>query len=72
MQHGLETFVRLVRALLGVSAVAEAKTESGQAIVILGILVRIFPLECGHTYLHHLAFVRCSRLRKAHGLMSAA
>ncbi len=39
MEHGLDTFVRLVRALLGSTAVAEAKKEFGLAIVILGILV---------------------------------
>ena len=45
MQHGLDTFVRLVRALLGSSAVADAKTEFGQLLVILGIQVPTFPCE---------------------------
>jgi hypothetical protein len=45
MQHGLDTFVRLVRVLLGSSAVADAKTEFGQLLVILGIQVPTFPCE---------------------------
>ena len=40
MEHGLRTFVRLVRTLLGDSAVADRKTDRGQTLVILGILVR--------------------------------
>lgn len=40
MKHGLSTFVRLVRALLGSTAIADAKTEAGRATVILGILVQ--------------------------------
>ena len=40
MEHGLSTFVRLVRALLGPTAIADAKAESGLAVVILGILVQ--------------------------------
>jgi len=40
MEHGLRTFVRLVRALLGSNAVADRKTDLGQTLVILGILVR--------------------------------
>ena len=38
-QHGLGTFVRLVRAVLGSSAVADAKTEFRPELVILGIQV---------------------------------
>jgi hypothetical protein len=45
MQHGLSTFVRLVRALLGPTAIADAKTEYGQAIVILGIKASRFTLS---------------------------
>ena len=44
-QHGLGTFVRLVRAVLGSSAVADAKTEFGPELVILGIQVQVPP--CG-------------------------
>jgi hypothetical protein len=40
VQSGLRTFVRLVRALLGPKAIADAKTEYGQCIVILGIQVQ--------------------------------
>jgi hypothetical protein len=38
-QHSLSVFVRLVRALLGPSAIADAKTGFGLNLVILGILV---------------------------------
>ena len=41
MQHSLSVFVRLVRALLGHSAIADAKTGFGLDLVILGILVAV-------------------------------
>ena len=40
MQHGLSTFVRLVRALLGPTAIADGKTDLGHVLVILGIQVK--------------------------------
>ena len=39
VEHGLECFVRLVRALLGPTAIADSKVESGIELVILGIMV---------------------------------
>ena len=37
MQHALECFVRLVRALLGHSAIAESKLDWGDKVCVLGI-----------------------------------
>ena len=42
MKHGLECFVRLVRALLGETAVADSKTEHGHTMCILGVDVSVF------------------------------
>lgn len=40
MEHGLSTFVRLVRAILGQCAIADTKVECGMDLVILGIRVQ--------------------------------
>ena len=40
MEHGLCTFVRLGRALLGPIAAADGKTDLSQTFVILGILTQ--------------------------------
>ena len=40
VKHGLSTFVRLVRAILGPTSISDSKVECGMALVILGILVR--------------------------------
>ena len=40
MEHGLSTFVRLVRAILGQCAIADTKLECGMDLVILGIRVQ--------------------------------
>jgi hypothetical protein len=45
VRSGLRAFVRLVRALLGPTAIADAKTEYGQCLVILGIQVVRSPLS---------------------------
>ena len=42
MEHGLGTFVRLIRALLGSDAIASEKTEFGMELVILGIMACSF------------------------------
>ena len=42
VEHGLDTFVRLVRAVLGQSAIADSKVECGMNLVILGILVLLY------------------------------
>jgi hypothetical protein len=41
VEHGLSTFVRLVRAILGPSSISNSKVECGMTLVILGILVRV-------------------------------
>ena len=58
MRHGMECFVRLVRALLGPSAVSDKKVECGRSLVILGIHVRVFPcLVVWVTWLTHCAML---------------
>ena len=47
VEHGLDTFVRLVRAVLGQSAIADSKVECGMTLVILGILVLLYLYFCG-------------------------
>ena len=39
MKHGMLTFARLVRAILGPSSIADRKLECGAALVILGMRV---------------------------------
>ena len=41
MAHGVQCFARLVRTILGPGSIAEAKVESGDSLVILGIEVRM-------------------------------
>ena len=40
MRHGMDTFARLIRLLLGATAVSERKLECGHELVVLGILVQ--------------------------------
>lgn len=49
MEHGLSTFVRLVRAVLGPTSISDNKVECGMALVILGIMVyrcHVFSVTC--------------------------
>ena len=56
VKHALETFVRLIRAILGQDAVADRKVEYGKDLVILGIKARNMVFTC---------FMYCSTLRRA-------
>ena len=44
MMHGMKVFARLVRALLGETAVSQKKLECGSELICLGILV--FCMQC--------------------------
>ena len=48
MEHAMQCFARLVRALLGHSAISERKLEFGNSLVILGIKVE--PCGAGVTF----------------------
>ena len=50
MEHSMRMFARMVRALLGESAVADSKLFCGDKLVILGILVSL--LTCHASHLH--------------------
>ena len=41
LRHGMVCFVRLIRALLGPSAVSDQKVDCGRSLVILGISVSV-------------------------------
>ena len=46
VKHALETFMRLIRAILGQDAVADRKVEHGNDLVILGIKARNIVFTC--------------------------
>ena len=47
MQHSLECFARLVRLLLGSTAIAEAKMDCGKELCILGVFMVVsLRLRC--------------------------
>ena len=43
LQHGMGCFARLVRALLGPSAIAADKLECGRSLVVLGVQLHLKP-----------------------------
>jgi hypothetical protein len=48
VQHGLQCFARLVRVLLGETAIADEKCECGPSLVVLGICIELS--EEGYTF----------------------
>lgn len=63
-EHGLSTFVRLVRAILGPTSVSDSKVECGMTLVILGILVSAFRARRLQPLLHMLfCKVKSSKLK---------
>ena len=48
MEHALRCFARLVRVLLGASAVADDKCEFGRGLVVLGVDIQMSPK--GYTF----------------------
>ena len=55
--HGLQCFVRLIRVLLGRTAIADEKCECGPSLVVLGVYIELS--EKGYTLKPAEAKVRC-------------